>query len=264
MILSGLNKLPDIHIKFAFRGGEHSTSERTVEKENSITNPDTTTKERAFISTSIDALRWKSTDEVILFHDVFGKDISGLTDFDFEHEFLIPPTQVKYEYKIIEDGKFYYIAKPVFATSGLTQDQTTLGVTEEAKILRTNEKIIGSLKRSVEELQKRPDAKTWNVLYAPFRKKRAKDLDPIKLKVFEELLALSESKQEKSSPICVEDLLQDTRSSLVAKNSLTESAFERATNSDLAKNTKRKLDKLKTLDKEESSTQVSKRKLISA
>lgn len=148
-LLSGLNRLPDTDIKYAFRAQSDYLDK---EIEESINDPEKVVIMSGFVSSSIDSAIWHGS-RLIMFHDIRGKDIRAISSF-VENEFLMPPMQVKFEGMQAgkdRDGKpmIFYVARPVNTVAGLTKEQKKVGkLTEspeekkakiEAMVLKINE-----------------------------------------------------------------------------------------------------------------------------
>ncbi len=58
----------------------------------------------------------------IVYNNLVGKDLRGLTAFPHEREFLIPPTQIQWEYHALTKGGHLFSAKPVTTLTGLAPE----------------------------------------------------------------------------------------------------------------------------------------------
>ncbi len=132
MAISGLNKVRDTKIEGAFRVEkstlfpkeilEQRKTKAKLEKTKSLT------MESGFISTSVVPLDEKLTiseagDIFTFFYNISGKHIAPLVQFPhYESEYLIPPTQISWEFCEEIDGKLYFIATSVSTLTDLQKD----------------------------------------------------------------------------------------------------------------------------------------------
>jgi hypothetical protein len=134
LALSGLSKIPDETIATTFRY-ETMPDDRKQKIDASIGKESGVVFESQFVSTSAEGVVARG-EQKIMFRDMIGKNVRGLTAFPHEREYLMPPTQVRFEKSQEEKddhGKTitYYIAKPVYTLSGLSNEAKKMGVTEE-------------------------------------------------------------------------------------------------------------------------------------
>ncbi len=128
MASSGLSCIPDTHCQYAYRADVGVlTKEKLEARLKSIQDPSKITVEEGFLSTSKDALKWPHGTK-IMFHDLIGKDVALLSWHPGENEFLIPPTQVRWEGHDTKGDNHFFVARPVATTAGLSKTEASMGM----------------------------------------------------------------------------------------------------------------------------------------
>jgi hypothetical protein len=127
-LLSGLNRLPDIEINYAFRV-QNAFLDKEIQE--SINDPKKVVIMSGFVSSSIGSAIWSGGNRIVMFYNIRGKDIRPYSSFG-ENEFLMPPMQVKFEGMQAgkdQDGRamIFYVARPVNTVAGLTNEQKKVG-----------------------------------------------------------------------------------------------------------------------------------------
>lgn len=116
-LASGLNKImPETdHHTYTYRG-EHSPSYDEIQERIQITQTEEGfTYEPAFMSTSLNSYISEnfSHGSLITFDNAYGKNITGLSQFEGEEEYLIPPGHILWEAYDYHYGTFHFKAKVV-------------------------------------------------------------------------------------------------------------------------------------------------------
>lgn len=116
-LASGLNKImPETdHHSYTYRG-EHSPNHDEIQMRIQLTQTeDGITHEPAFMSTSLDSYVSESfsSGSLIIFDHTYGKNITGLSQFEGEEEYLIPPGHIFWEAYDYHYGTFRFKAKVV-------------------------------------------------------------------------------------------------------------------------------------------------------
>lgn len=128
MASSGLSRIPDTHCEYAYRADVGVlTKEKLEARLKSIHDPSQITIEEGFLSTSKDNLKWTHGTK-IMFHDLIGKDVALLSWHPGENEFLIPPTQVRWEGHQSKDDTHFFVARPVVTPAGLSKTEASMGI----------------------------------------------------------------------------------------------------------------------------------------
>lgn len=121
MLASALSQLPDIKLDATYRAESALPSMVYEGRSRSFANETDYVKEDGFISTSLynpDAsLKADDTYFITLFHNVSGKLIAGFSCYPREHEILLLPTQIKYDWVCQEQHVHYYVGHQVESPS---------------------------------------------------------------------------------------------------------------------------------------------------
>jgi len=114
---SGLNKImPELNYHGETYRGEHAASFEEIQSRIELIDSDfPVSQSPAFISTSSDS--WVgdgfSSGSFITFTGAFGKDVSGLSYFESESEYLVLPSQILWENYEYSNGTYYFKASVV-------------------------------------------------------------------------------------------------------------------------------------------------------
>lgn len=128
MAVSGLNGRKTAIPISTFRG-EQDLPQSVVDARIKAANRKHATRECGFVSTSKDAPsdqftgftdRSKTTDIAIVFKDLAGRDVQGLSAYPHEREFLLPPIQIQWLRQQKLSGGYYLVGKPAVTAQGLT------------------------------------------------------------------------------------------------------------------------------------------------
>jgi hypothetical protein len=129
--MTGINRLPDTGFDYVFRTTT-STPEKRQERIASLKDPDKYCQELGFLSTSKTGANGRSSEDVILFFNPLGKDVTLLSSFAFEKEFLVYPIPMKcLAHKEVNSTHYWILTPANLASLQLTEKQKRKGVSDE-------------------------------------------------------------------------------------------------------------------------------------